>query len=149
MAYYIGRSAVLQLAAVLGMIALLLGPIVIYEQEESGIKYSVFLKSFNSNQEKIWGSIRIDIRNNNDFDVAARNIKVKISNPDTGELIYELFHAGGTIKPGEKFSESFGFDVNIDSIPETEIIVSLSAYVKWGSEPGSWVEHEFPLSIEY
>jgi hypothetical protein len=149
MATYVGKTAVLQLAALIGMIALLMGPILIYEVEDSGVKYSVYLESFNHSDEKIWGSIRVDIKNNNEFDITATHIKANIYNPDTNEEIYSLFYIGGTVKAGETFSKSLGFTVRVDSIPDTEIKVVLSAFVKWGSEQGNWVEHEFIIPIEY
>ena len=70
-------------------------------------------------------------------------------NPDTDGLFFEFFHIGGTIKAGETYSETFEFDVLIDDVPETEIKVKLSAFIKWGSEQGKTVEHEFIFPIEF
>jgi hypothetical protein len=144
-----GKSAVIKLAAIISIFALIMGPILIYESEESNVKYSVYLKDFGENGISIWGTIKVDIHNKNDFDISAQNIRVKVYNPDTGDLIYNFFHAGGTIKSDEKFTEDIDFEADIDSIPEHELEVEVSAYVKWGANQGKVVEHKFTIPIEY
>ena len=149
MATVVGKSAVIRLAALISVFALIMGPILIYETEESNVKYSVYLLEFDENGIDLWGAVRVDILNKNDFDISAQNIRVKIYNPDTGELIYTYFHTGGTIEAGEKFSERVDFEAPIDLIPETEIDIEFSAYVKWGANQGKVVEHKFTYPIEY
>lgn len=149
MATVVGKSAVIRLAALISVFALIMGPVLIYEYEESNVKYSIYLLEFDENGVDLWGAVRADIRNKNDFDISAQNIRVKIYNPDTGELIYNFFHTGGTIKAGEKFSERVEFEAPIDLIPESEIDVEFSAFVKWGANQGKIVEHKFTYPIEY
>ena len=119
----VGKSAVLSLLAVVGVLVLLFGSVLIYEHSESGIDYKVYLDKYDHSDERIWGKATIKIINTNDYDVTALNIHVELCDPDTDELFFEFSHIGGTIKAGETFSESFDFDVQIDDIPETEILI--------------------------
>lgn len=148
MARVVGKSGILVLATIIGLTLLQFGSVLVYEYEESNINYRVYLDSFNNDGTYISGQITVKITNFNPFEVTASDISVKVLNPHTNVIIYELTDDGSSLKQRGTVDLPIKFNILISSIPEDSVTVNIKAFLKWNGY-ADWIENSYTIALEY
>jgi len=143
-----GKEAAVGFLAILGIVAALFGPQLLYNYSESGIEYNIYLESFNKNGDEITGSVRIKITNTNDFTVSVTQITISLFDPENDRPFFSTTDNGASMGAGSTIQISKAFDISYSEIPAYEVRIQLTAYVIWDGA-GSWMNKEVFLAIQW
>ena len=143
-----GKAAVVGLLTIIGIIAVVLGPQLLYSYEDSGIKYDVYLESFVRNGDRVSGSILLKVTNNNDFTVTVSQISLQLYDPAKENPFLSISDSGASVDAGSTIERSKDFGFLYSEMPDTEIRAVVTAYVTWDGED-NWVTREIYLPISW
>ncbi len=148
MAIIRGKQAVIAIFTAVGLIAIVFGPQLIFQYSESGVNYNVYLERFTLNGDKVSGSVLVKVDNTNDFEIEVRDLRLLLYDPSEETPFFTIRHAGADIPAGQKIDISKSFTVKYDDIPDYEVRVVFSAYLKWNGV-SRWITQEILFPIEW
>lgn len=142
-----GKAGIVSLLSVVGFVSLILGAQLIFHYSESGVDYDVFLESFDQSGGNLNADIIVKVTNTNSFSIEIRNIQLALYDPTENDPFFTTDHAGATIEAYGMFSESTSFTARYEDIPDYEVRIVFSAYVKWDGT-GFHIDKDFIYPLE-
>ena len=142
-----GKAGIISLMTLVGFISIFLGAQLIFHYSESGIDYDIYLDSFDQSGGVIKAEIIVKVTNGNDFSVEIKNIQLALYDPTKTDPFFTADHPGATIEAYGVYTDSSRFTANYDDIPDYEVRIVFSAYLKWNGI-GRHIDEDFIYPLE-